>query len=171
MIFNATLISTGWLLTACVVLHNAEEGLWLPQWAQRRLGSHARLAAARKAWTAPGFRRSLVVVSVLLVIFTAVASQAAPGSFWSYLMAGYALTMMLNALVPHLALSLFTRSYMPGTATGLLLNIPVGLFYLREAIAERAVHAKTFAWAGPLVMLGFLAAIPLVVRSVSRSER
>ena len=52
------------------------------------------------------------------------------------------------------------RQYMPGTATAMLLNLPLGLLYLSRALAEAHVTLPTFYWAGPAIVLGMLALLP-----------
>ena len=46
-------------------------------------------------------------------------------SVWTYLAFGYMVAMLANALIPHIAVSVATRSYMPGVATAVALNLPV----------------------------------------------
>jgi len=47
--------------------------------------------------------------------------------------------MLANVLYPHVAISIATRSYMPGTATAVALNLPVLSFLVVSALAERQV--------------------------------
>lgn len=75
-------------------------------------------------------------------------------------MAGYALAMVLNVFVPHLAATVLTRRYMSGTGTAVCLNLPLGLLYLHQAVASRSIGLSTFCWTGPLVVLGMAALLP-----------
>ena len=54
------------------------------------------------------------------------------------------------------------RKYMPGTATALLLNLPLGLLYLHKALDARFIEMRTFSWAGPTVAIGLLLLMPLL---------
>jgi hypothetical protein len=98
----------------------------------------------------------------LVLLITALASGAAARNFPAYLFAGYVLAMTLNAIIPHLALTIVMRRYMPGTATALLLNLPFGILYLRLSLMRQHVSLHTFFWAGPLVVLAFLASLPIL---------
>jgi hypothetical protein len=76
--------------------------------------------------------------------------------------AGYVVALLANAVVPHLALTVALREYVPGTATAWLLVVPAGGFYLWTAIRQGNVDASTLLWVGPLVALCLLASIPLL---------
>lgn len=144
----------GWLFAIGVLAHNAEEALHLPAWA-------ARVRKARPPVGPREFRFAAGVVSALLVVL-AVATPCAPaGGPVAYLMAGFALAMALNALVPHVLASVAMRTYMPGTATAVLLNVPLGLLYLHRALGEHRVELRTLVWAGPVVALVLAASIPM----------
>lgn len=150
------LAAIGWLFTLGVLAHNAEEARFLPAWSERA-GNWPVLVRAQ------AFRFASVALSALFVLVTLVASVSGAGSVGGYLMAGYVLAMVLNALVPHLVVSVFLRRYMPGTATALLLNLPLGAWYLQRAIANGAVRIQVFGWAGPLVVAALLALLPLLL--------
>jgi len=150
-----SLTSIGWLFTLGVLLHNTEEALRLPAWS---------LHAGR--WHPPvgprEFNFALVVLSALLVIFALVSSSAGSGSVSAYLMAGYVLAMVLNAFMPHVLATVLMRRYMPGTATAIIFNLPLGLLYLRRSLSENRIELHVFYWAGPVVVLGILALIPFL---------
>lgn len=144
-----------WLFTAGVLLHNLEEALWLPAWS-------TRTARWYRPVPAPVFRFAAGVLSLGFVAVTLAATLSPAGSVSAYLMAGYVLAMLLNVLAPHVLASVVLRHYMPGTATAVLLNLPLGSLYLRRALLERFVEPQMFRWAGPLVVAGLLVAMPLL---------
>ena len=67
--------------------------------------------------------------------------------------------MAANAFAPHLVASLALRRHVPGTATGLLLNLPVGAALIAAAAAEGRIAWPTFARVGSMAMVALLAAI------------
>lgn len=154
----------GWLFTLGALAHNAEEARWLPAWSARAGKWHAPVEARV-------FRLAAGLLSALFVAVTAAATFAATGSFATYLMAGYVLAMALNALLPHVLASIAMRRYMPGTATALAFNLPLGLLYLQRALDARAIAWPTFRWAGPLVVLGMLALLPMLFALARRFRR
>lgn len=138
-----------WAFTSAVLLHNAEEAVWLPAWS-------ASVPPWFRPVSAPAFRVAVAVFSSVVVVLTAVGSRAVAGGVAAYTIAGYVLAMGLNALVPHALLTVVTKRYAPGTATGVLLVLPLALEYLRRALWGGNVAMATFVWAGPLVAVGVL---------------
>lgn len=149
-----TLETVGWLFTCGVLAHNAEESLFLPNWSQQ---------AGR--WYPPvgekAFRFGAVVLSAILLALAIAAPRCGPRSIGAYLMAGYALAMVLN-VIPHLLTTSLTRRYMPGTATALLFNVPLGMTYVFKALSTQAVQPGVFAWSGALITVCMLALIPVL---------
>jgi hypothetical protein len=70
--------------------------------------------------------------------------------------------MLLNVLFPHVVASLVLRRYMPGTATAVLLNLPVTIGLLGRAFREGYVEPRAFLIFGPMVVIGIVGSIPLL---------
>ncbi|MGC1175803.1 HXXEE domain-containing protein [Polaromonas sp.] len=145
----------GWLFALGVVVHNVEEAWLLPAWSARAGRWHVRVTPAV-------FRFAVTVLSVAVLAAAWLASSGGPRSFGAYFIAGYALAMALNALVPHLVATLALRRYAPGTATGVLLNLPLGSWLVCRSLAEAYVDPAVFAVAGPATVFILLASIPLL---------
>lgn len=150
-----SLPTLGWLLTLGVLLHNAEEALYLPEWSNVA-GRWYRPVAART------FRIAILLFSGLMLLLTALSTRSTAGSMTAYVMAGYALAMVLNALFPHLLATAVMRRYMPGTATALLLNVPLGLLFLHQARVQHRIDLHIFLWAGPAVVLAIVMILPVL---------
>jgi hypothetical protein len=53
--------------------------------------------------------------------------------------------MAINAVLPHLAISLVKRSYSPGTGTGMLFNLPLGVLLMQWQLSAHATsHAEVW---------------------------
>lgn len=143
------------LFVAAVLLHNAEEATSLPQWSRHAGRWHPGVGDAE-------FRFAAVVLSGALVVSAILATHAGPGSRAAYVFFGYVFAMVVNAVVPHLAATIARRAYMPGTATGLLLNLPLGSALLYRGVSEGWVAIDRFAWVAPAVSLTLLASIPVL---------
>jgi hypothetical protein len=143
------------MFTLGVLLHNTEEALYLPAWSNFP-GKWYRPIAART------FRIAIVLFSALVLLFTTLAAASDSGSIAAYIMAGYVLAMVLNAACPHALATLVMRRYMPGTATALLLNVPLGLLYLHQALAQHRIDPHTFLWTGPATVLAIVMILPLL---------
>ena len=137
-----------------VALHNLEEALFLPDW----MRAHVR-AGFRPNKKIYWVLAALVTAFLWVVISGSILSPLSPRLHWA--VCGFALAMSVNAVVPHLMASLATRSYNPGTATGILLNLPLGWLLVRRESAGRSFgeflsHALPYALALAVGALGTL---------------
>lgn len=120
-----------------VTLHNLEEAVYLPAW----LRSHVKL------FFTPSEKIYWVLTSLVSVVVWVpiVGVFVSPGeSCFESVLSGFALVMVVNAVVPHLAWSLLKRSYSPGTATAVLFNLPLGVLLMRGQLAVAA--SRAFVW-------------------------
>ena len=130
------------LLALAVTLHNVEEMIWLPGFPH---------PTALKIDAGPvAFRFAAVGVAALV---WAVALTLAAGWPAGSLMAGFALAMIVNAAVPHLALTVAMRRYHPGTATACLLVVPAATAVL---VASGGFAAFAEPWFAAGAAVGFL---------------
>lgn len=143
------------LFALTVTLHNLEEALLLPRWS-RSAGRWHHPVGARE------FRFAVAVLTVFAYVTVYLAAVGGKESVGAYLLAGYALAMLLNVLFPHVLATLAMRRYAPGTVTALLLNLPTTVLLLHQELQEGYVHAHRLAWVGPFVVAGILAAIPVL---------
>jgi hypothetical protein len=144
-----------WMFVIVIAIHNFEEALFLPKWSR---------SAGR--WYAPigehELRFAVIVLTLLAGLFAFLAVRGSQVGI--YLLCGYALAMALNALLPHVAATVAMRRYAPGTATAVLLNLPVCVLLLIAARHEQLISWRTFAWAAPLTIAGILGLIPILFR-------
>jgi len=157
------LVAIAWLFTLGVLAHNTEEALFLPEWSASAGRWHVPVGASE-------FRFAVAVFSMSLVCVVVAASVARPGSLAAYLLSGYVLAMVLNVLAPHLVATIATGRYMPGTATAILFNLPLGCLFLKRALSGHYIELKVFAWSGPAVALTIAASIPLLL-AIGRKVR
>jgi hypothetical protein len=143
------------LFVAAVTAHNLEEAVWLPGWSRSAGKWHASVSAGE-------FRFAVAVLTVLAALAAVLAVSQGKASAGAYLLCGYALAMVLNAAFPHLVASLAMRRYMPGTATALLLNLPVAAALIRTALDEGYITLSRFLLAGPAIVFGIVIALPLL---------
>ena len=106
----------------------------------------------RRRWKVPsgreenGFRFALIVITAVGGLLTFLFLAYGTGSsVIKYLYYGFVLMMAANAVFPHLAATVITRKYAPGTLTGLMLNLPVGLYLVF------GVHSKEITDPGLIV--------------------
>lgn len=136
-----------WLFPVVVALHNAEEALWLPAWSMRAGRWHRPVA--------PGvFRFAAAVLALLAFVVTGLSISTGRETLWTYLVFGSMAVMLANVLIPHLAATVVTRSYMPGLATGVALNLPV--LSLLMALAVRQGYVSGWKAAASCVGVAIL---------------
>ena len=147
-----------WLFPIVVTLHNAEEAIWLPGWSKR--------AVLWRSPVAPGsFRFSVAVLTVLAFVITWLSAELGKQTVWAYLVFGCMVVTLANVLIPHLALTVSLRSYMPGVATAMALNLPVLSLLVVLAIREEYVSGwKAAAYSAGVAGL-LVAAIPALFKT------
>lgn len=144
-----------WLFALAITLHNAEEAWLLPAWSRSAGRWHPPVGAGE-------FRLAVGILTVLAYLVAGLATISGKGSVGTYLLAGYALAMLLNVVFPHVLATIALRRYTPGTATAVLLNLPITILLLATAIQSGSIHMAAFLWVGPLVTGGLLGALPLL---------
>ena len=117
-------------------LHNIEEALWLPKWSQYAKKFHPPVAKNE-------FHFAVLMVTligyVLTFLFLATGNT---NEIVKYLYLGFLLMMAFNSIFPHLIATIALRKYAPGTFTGLLLNLPIGLYIVFVQYGETLVPYK-----------------------------
>ncbi len=165
--FNLAWPDIGWLFALAVTLHNAEEAILLPRWSQQ--GGPWRVPVE-----AFEFRFAVAVLTAFAYGAAYLAAHGGPGSIGAHILAGYALAMVLNVLVPHLWGALALRRYVPGTASAILLNLPAGGYLLYSGVRDGEIGFDKFVWIGPASVAALSASIPLLFflgRKLSRLPR
>lgn len=143
------------LFVAAISLHNLEEAIWLPRWSRQAGRWHAPVMECE-------FRFAVIVLTLLAAASAALALMQGPQSLGAYILSGYALAMGLNVFIPHVSATIIMRRYMPGTATAVLLNLPVCAALIGAAVREGQIDLDRFLWIGPLVVVGIVALIPVL---------
>jgi hypothetical protein len=155
--------SLEWLFPAVITLHNAEEAIWFPSWSRRAGRWHAPVG--------PGiFRFGALVLTFLAYTVTGLSIQSGKQTIWTYLAFGYMVAMLANVLIPHLVVTVATRAYMPGLATGLALNLPVLSLLVFLAVSEEYVSGwKVAAYSAGVagILLLFIVALFKVGRALN----
>jgi len=140
-----------------VSLHNAEEAIGMPRWAQRCGPGFGQVKPAV-------FRFGLAVVTVLAFAITALSAMAGRMSFWGNVTFGYMIAMIFNAVIPHLAVSVAKRTPMPGVITGTLLNLPILAWLAVLALQQGYVSSHDAVAFSIVVPIVLLLMIPLLFR-------
>ena len=131
-------------------LHNLEEAMYLVSWAR----SYLRL------WFEPNPKIYWVLTSLVSVVIwiPIVGVCFLPESSWfQSVLSGFALAMAINAVLPHLVVSLIKHSYSPGVGTGMLFNLPLGVLLIHEQLNAHA-NSHAGVWRDAILYALLLAA-------------
>jgi len=148
-------VSLSWFFAAAVTVHNLEEALFLPQWSQKAGRWHPPVGAGE-------FRFAVAVLTLFAFIAAYWSASGPKGGIGAYLVSGYALAMLLNVIFPHLTATLVLRHYVPGTATAILLIVPVTSLLLYQAFIQGYIKPLLFVYIGPGIVAGIMLSIPIL---------
>lgn len=141
-----------------IMIHNLEEYFWLPKWSK----------TAGK-WSSPldtqGFRKTLWVISISLFVMTLLAITGS--LIGAYLMAGYAVAMVLNVFKPHLLATIDMKAYSPGLASALLLNLPIGGYLVYYSITEMQLSTLIVVISSAIIAISLLLGVPRLTQRFS----
>ena len=146
-----------WLFPIVVALHNAEEAIWLPGWSKRGVLWHSPI-------TPGSFRFAVSVLTVLAFAITWLSAGSGKQAVWTYLAFGCMAVTLANVLIPHIALTVALRSYMPGVASAVALSLPVSSLLVVLAIREEYVSGSKAAAYSAGVAGVLLAVIPILFK-------
>ncbi len=113
----------------CLTLHNTEEALWFTEW-RRKTFPNRRIANERS------FLFALIGITVMGYSAAGLRLLYPGNIYFGYVFTGFVGAMLINAVMPHLLLTVFYRTYCPGVFTGCFLIIPFHFIILYEAITE-----------------------------------
>ena len=108
-------------------IHNLEEAIFLPEWARKHI-PNLPFAPNNKIYSV---LTSTISAFIWLVIWAALNIES---SAIQNLLIAICLAMAINAIFPHLAISLIKKSYSPGTLSGVLSNLPIGAYLISHII-------------------------------------
>jgi hypothetical protein len=144
-----------WLFPVAITLHNAEEAIWFPAWTQQPGRWFAPVA--------PGvFRFAVVVLTILAYLIAWLSAVSGKQTVWTYLAFGCMVVTLANAFVPHIAITVARRGYMPGVATAVVFVLPALSLLVWLALKEGYVSgwkAAAYSLGVPGILLLFIPAL------------
>ncbi len=158
------------LFATGVTLHNLEEAIWLPDW----IRAHVKTVFdphPKAYWVGTSLVSLVVWIAALAV---GIWPTVLP---FHLVLSGIALAMAVNAVIPHLSMSLIRRSYMPGTATGMLFNLPLAVFLIQTQLRSGFVpwayfwrQTVLYAFLSGIVAFGSLAVLHTILGSFPKQR-
>ncbi|MEN8904448.1 MAG: HXXEE domain-containing protein [Clostridiales bacterium] len=151
------LINVIWIFPFAITLHNIEEGLWMLEWSKKNQ-IFSEIKGKRE------FHFALICVTMLAYIVTFLFGLYQTERIFKYLFYGFIGTMLLNAIVPHLVLTIITKKYCPGVLTGVLLNIPCFSLLIFYSIDNNVINYMELIIATGIMSLILLGLLPLLFK-------
>jgi Protein of unknown function with HXXEE motif len=145
--------------------HNAEEALFTKHWALANSGWLTQYAGRdlAKIWAGPGFRLSLLGLTLVLLALAVPAALARQRGVAVYLLLGVLAVFAANAVFPHIAAALALQAYVPGVATAILVVLPVAAWVYTSTIREGYASRRGAFAAATIGMTLYAVVVRLVV--------
>jgi hypothetical protein len=157
--------SLQWLVFACVLLHNIEEGIaarsYLPK-VGAFLSGWVPAEVIGSLPTVEQFYGGLVGATLIPLALTAFATTGRPTRLKPYLVATIAAGLLLNVLLPHVPAAVALGGYAPGVVTALVLNLPVSLYFLRRSLREGRIDRRGLAIGAAIAFAFLVLGVPLL---------
>jgi hypothetical protein len=139
-------------------IHNLEEGLFLPKWSQETKFVNVKRVGEVE------FRFALIIITLLAYLVSTIRVFNSENHLSNLLYFGFLGTMILNALIPHLSVSIMTKKYMPGLFSALFINLPSLSFMTYKAYRLEFITLKELIMATSVVSLLLLLLLPLLFK-------
>jgi hypothetical protein len=136
----------------CLTLHNIEEALWLTEWRIKTIPD------SRRSPEKEHFIFAVLGITVSGYLVAGLFALYPNNQYFEYAFIGFVGAMLVNAIVPHILLTIKYKKYCPGVFTGCLLIIPFHIIILCNAANDHSVSKIIIATV--VVGIVLLAAIP-----------
>ncbi len=105
-------------------MHNVEEALWLPKWSKNAKYFHPEVESNVYAFA----MMMTIILGIIITLLEIIYGKN--NLFFQYMYLGLIGLMVVNAVAPHLIAAIVLKKYAPGLATGILLNLPIGIILI-----------------------------------------
>jgi hypothetical protein len=150
-------------LIAAFMLHNSEEAYTMCRYPVEYPFQSLQLPDCRQFLVAVSLLSAVAIVAYIIAI-----RSAKPWIFY-FISTGFASALLLNVLVPHLLVAIYTFNYTPGLISAILLNLPLSIWLLIENRVHYSnrkqfiKHIFFFLTFGYLVFAFILGSVKLII--------
>ena len=124
-----------WGIPILLAIHNFEEAPFMEKWSKELpLPIHLALSTRQFVWAV-----TLLTVAGFAITYFGINTTKQPIGVWAVL--EIQMIMLVNAIAPHLVVSLRFQKYNPGVVTALFLNIPFSVY-----LFQRAMQVGLMSW-------------------------
>lgn len=149
----------------CLTLHNIEEALWFPDWRAKTLKN-------AKPQNKNHFIFAVIGVTILGYLAAGLHLLYPDNKYLEYAFIGFVVAMLINAVVPHLVLTIAYRKYCPGVFTGCFLLMPFHIIILLNALGEKVTIAEAVisALVIGLILLGSIQILMKAAKTIFNAK-
>jgi hypothetical protein len=112
----------------CLTLHNIEEALWFNEWKIKTLSNNGKSSKNEH------FVFALIGITIMGYLISGLYALFPTIQYFGYIFIGFVGAMIINAIMPHLALTIKYKKYCPGVLTGCFLMLPLGTIIIWNAV-------------------------------------
>ncbi|MQR94361.1 HXXEE domain-containing protein [Fictibacillus phosphorivorans] len=145
------------LFLFAITLHNLEEAIWLPSWSQQEIKFQKPVGKNE-------FYFALIIITSFAYLTTFLYLYFPNSSIAKYVIVGLLGSMMFNAIIPHLLLTILHRSYAPGVVTGICLIIPINGLILYRFLQNKEIELDELFLSTLIVGGVLLSLLPILFR-------
>jgi hypothetical protein len=137
-------------LIAAFIFHNIEEAIFICRFPVQSPVSFIEPATCRQFLWAVS-----IITLIVLVLYIAAVYTKKP-MVYHLISTAIASALVLNVLVPHIAVAVYSLNYTPGLLTAVLLNLPLGLFTLFKNRSLCTDRKQFYRFIGIGLVVGYL---------------
>ena len=151
-----------WFVPFLLAIHNVEEAPFMEKWSRELpLPIHPAVSTRQFVWAV-----TLLTVAGFAITYFGINTTKQPIGVWAVL--EIQMIMLVNAIAPHLVVSLRFQKYNPGVVTALFLNIPFSVY-----LFQRAMQVGLMSWGIFWVLLSIapFATVTIILVSLQFGKR
>lgn len=123
-----------WFIPLLFALHNLEEAPFMEHWLKRIA------LPFRPQMSSSEFTIAVLFLTLGVALLTAITALNPLTQASVFMMVLIQAIMLVNAIVPHLAATLWYRLYSPGVLTGVILQIPFSIYLFHRVMEDQLLN-------------------------------
>ncbi|MFZ4549047.1 MAG: HXXEE domain-containing protein [Bacteroidales bacterium] len=138
------------LLTIAFIIHNVEEAVFICRYPVENLVSFIKPLSCGQ------FKVAVSIITVVVLSFVIIAMQTKNRDLYLFISSSISAALVLNAVVPHIVIAIYTLHYTPGLVSAVLLIVPSGLWVIGINNRIYANRKKMLKHIGSGLAIGYL---------------
>jgi len=137
-------------LIVAFIFHNIEEAIFICRFPVQSPVSFIEPASCRQ------FLWAVSIMTLLVIALFIAAMRTKKPVVYLLISTAVASGLVLNALIPHVFIAIYSLNYTPGLVTAVLLNLPLGLLTLLKNRSNCADRKQFYRFIGIGLVVGYL---------------